>query len=300
MANVLHAVNSFDPSCAVVRAVRELNLYSRHRHRLRVRNRHPLQDVYRFEEAAAEESADALLAWCDAIIYQFVGWEFGPDDRRKPAAFRNINVYWDATADRFWSAPDYNARSFDRYRLLASSHVGARDFLPADGRFRWLPDLIPLDGAYAPGPEGKAPCVSYIKHREALEHAPLRCASMNHDRRPHAEVMGERRERATIAVDNVSDGHYGLSGLETMAMGLPTVVFNHPQTRAALTELAPGDYPPFLECGRHVKSAVGLVNGHYADAERGRASRAWMEKWYAPQRIVQRYWDPFVDELLAV
>lgn len=297
LSKIAHIVNLFDPACDVLRCVRELNLYSKHSHKLFIRDVHPLQSTYQYEQHHNEEDAQTLLNWCDAILYQFVGWEGGPDDTNKPAAFRNINIRWDAATNKFWCEAQYNAQSTERYKLFSSSHVGAAEFLPAD-LFRWLPDLIPLDGIYTPGAQNKSPRVSYIKHATDFAQLGFDCPASNHLGRAHADIMRDRRELVTVAVDNVSDGHMGLSGLETMAMGIPTVVFNHHKTRAALEELSPGDYPPFLECSPDVKQARETVNLNQNNVVVGLASRAWMEKWYHPKRIVQTYWDVFFDELI--
>lgn len=296
MAKITHIVNSFDPACDVLRCVRELNLYSEHQHKLWVRDEHPLQRTHQYEQCQNAEGRYELLNWCDAVLYHFAGWEGGYDDTSKPAGFRNINIRWDAERG-FWCEQQYNAQSKGRYKLFASSHVGASEFLP-DGLFRWLPDLIPLDGAYTPGPASKSPAVSYIKHAESFTQHGFNCPAMNHLGRAHAEIMSERRMLATIAVDNVCDGHYGLSGLETMAMGIPTVVFNHTKTRAAFEEFSPGDYPPFLECGPDLEQVREMVNLNQNNVTVGTASRYWMEKWYHPSRVVKVYWDTFFAELL--
>ena len=68
-----HIVNSFDPSCDVG-CVRELNLYSRHSHGLFVRDRHPDQDVYQFEEAPRTDAAEVIAA-ADVLIYHFPAWQ---------------------------------------------------------------------------------------------------------------------------------------------------------------------------------------------------------------------------------
>jgi hypothetical protein len=74
--NVGHIVNHFDPAGAVLRSVRELNLYSRHKHTLAVREPHPLQHVYQYEQPRTCD-AEKLIASADVLVYHFVGHERG-------------------------------------------------------------------------------------------------------------------------------------------------------------------------------------------------------------------------------
>lgn len=301
MSNILHVVNSFDPAADVVRCVTELNKYSRHQHRLLVMEPHPFQDIYQYPQAdnvaPSRDMVEAHLKWSDAVIYQFVGWERGYGLRTdKPCAFRNINIYWSPETDKFWSAPQYNAESLDVYKLLASSHMGARDFLPG---CRWLPDLIPIyDLVYTHRFGKRKPCVSYIKHAAELDEVYLEIKRQNLLGTPHAELLRRRRTEATVVIDNVCDGHYGLAGLEAMSMGLPTVVFNHDKTRKALSDPFE-EYPPFIEVGPSIYEAIEAAVNHSDDMELRKASRAWMGTFYNPQRIIDKYWEPFVEELLA-
>ncbi len=82
-----------------------------------------------------------------------------------------------------------------------------------------------------------------------------------------------------------------------MALGLPTVVFNQMLTRAALDTMAPV-YPPFVECAPDLNLAV-MAAERYSDRRLGRESRAWMEEYYNSQRLIDMYWDTFLEELLG-
>lgn len=305
---VAHIVNYFDPACDVLRCVRELNRHSRYSHSLYVRDPHPLQDSYQYEQPPKPgwlmppEEAAALIAEADVLIHHFTGWEDGIGDEAKPSAFRNINIYWDRDSDRFWSSPEYNAKSYDRYRLVASSHAGAADFMPAD-RFRWLPDLLPLGGDYAfdPAPRPR-PAVSYIKHAEGLRRRDMGgAAHLDCYRMAHAEVLAMRRSLASVVIDNVCDGHYGLAGQEAAIMGLPVVVFNHPRTLAAMDgwEKA-GTCFPFVQASTVDEAAAAAVwLARENSSARRHAIRAWAEEFFDPRRLVARYWDPFISELAS-
>lgn len=300
--NILHIVNSFDPAGDVVRCVKELNLYSQHQHKLYVKDRHPLQDTYQYEEAESLswtpkqsiQKQEELREWADLVLFQFAGWEAG-FNVGKPSAFRNINIYWDKTIDRFWSAPQYNCKSVSSYKLVSSSHVGAKDFLPY--RFRWLPDLIPV-------PEFKVdlvprkPLISYIKHHKSLNELIPVEVQQNLNCSPHGHILEARRTVARVVIDNVCDGHFGLAGQEAVLMGLPTIVFNHEKTLKAIQPYV----SPFVEVGPSVNDAAkmamhlnSLPENIYQELRLQTYERA--VSLLNPKRLVDTYWEPFFQEM---
>lgn len=307
--NVGHIVNSFDPACDVLRCVRELNRYSEHSHSLYVRDPHPLQAVYQYEQQAgwlmSHGEISAQIAGADVLIHHFAGWERGWGDESKPSAFRNCNIYWDAQHDKFWSSPEYNAASYEGYKLVASSHVGARDFMPSD-RFRWLPDLLPLDGAYAPDFRPRPrPAVSYIKHADELRTRDFGSGVAHLDCHyiAHARVLAQRSRLASVVVDNVCDGHYGLAGQEAAIMGLPVVVFNHARTLANMKGWNKlGSAFPFVQAeslDEVVETAAALARQRtWYDGYR-HAIRDWAVEFLDPRKLVASYWDPFIKELAS-
>ena len=244
---------------------------------------------------------DYLLRWADAVLYHFTdvrpGWI--PHDR--PTAFRGLSIYYDRGANRFFTQPEHRCQT-DRFRLLASSHIAARQFLP-DCRF--LPDLIPIrDVLYKPDYTSRAPCVSYIKLARELKNAEFGHARKLPLFRTHRPVvLWRRKTEATVVIDNVCDGHYGLAGCEALSLGLPCVVYNHPITKGQLADLAP-EPAPFIETERpEVSDAVAAARqvlrmSAEAYAHFRRSIRLWMERFYAPERLIARYWDPFFDELV--
>lgn len=244
----------------------------------------------------------ALLDEADVLIYHFLGWENGISID-KPSAFRNINIYYSKDSGLHWTDSQYNAASYDRYKLVSCCHPGAIDFLPPD-RFRWLPDLLPLDGAYAFDPADRPfPAVSYIKHAEELS---LRdfgsVAHLSCFNTPHARVLARRRSSASVVIDNVNLGHYGAAGQEAAILGLPVVVFNHRRQLEAMAGWEkPGMEFPFTQAetlDEAVDLAVQLAMESSRDYRRRRAAiRKWSEKFFSPRRLVREYWDPFIDEL---
>jgi hypothetical protein len=174
--------------------------------------------------------------------------------------------------------------------------------MPAE-RFRWLPDLLPLDGAYAPDFSGRPPTVSYIKHAAELRRRDFgpRVGHLNCSDLPHAEVLRLRRRRASVVIDNVSDGHYGLAGQEAAIMGLPVVVFNHEVTLAGMDGWRGHELAfPFFQA-RTLDEAVSVAGWLAVNCAPGsrRQMRRWAEAFLHPQRLVQDYWEPFIEELAA-
>ena len=306
---ILHVANSFDPAGDVIRCVTELKKYSRHRHEYILAERHPYQDKYGYQEPALMEwnTEPGLVAhlfdWADVVLYQFVGWERKWGEAFKPSGFRNINIYYNTVTDRFFSYDLYNATSPDRYALLSSSHVGAADFLGQD-RFRWLPDLIPIhDALYEPDWRDRKSCVSYIKHADVLDKVtwPDGVAVQSLAGTHHPKILFRRKTSASVIVDNICDGHFGLAGCEGLSLGLPTIVFNHEKTKAALRELAP-EYPPFIEVSQSfhavieaVKRMLAMPGGEYLEFRK--QIRSWAERFYNSEYLIKKYWDPFFEEL---
>lgn len=313
---VLHFCTTFDPAGDVVRCLDELRKHSRHEHRLVVREHHPKQNVYQFPESnwpylLPPGQPTESVEWADCVLYHFTGpklafheqpipgWESGS----KPCAFRNLNIYYNAKENKFWTIEMYNSPDLKPFRLVSSSHVGAKDFLGSDN-FRWLPDLIPTDAAeYSPAPLAERSGVSFLKHAEDFSRLDFYGAErINLSERPLAEVL-KRRRMSLVAIDNVSDGHYGLAGLECISMGLPTVTFNHRVTREALEELAGSS--PFIETnGPYVDDAVKEASMLLMDGDRrievAIKTREWVARYYGSKRIIWRYWDSFFEELVAL
>ncbi len=252
-----------------------------------------------------QEEAVALINEADVFIHHFTGWEEGLEDNTKPSAFRNICTYYDHVRNRFWTAPQYNAISYDRYKLLASSHIGALDFMPTD-RFRWLPDLLPLDGAYSFNPDVRPyPAVSYIKHADELRIMDFRdVVHLDCSRTAHTEVLAKRRSLASVVIDNVCDGHYGLAGQEAVILGLPVFVFNHERTSKIMDGWCKkGTIYPFCYTDSvqdAAEMAVLMAKRKISEQQEIRFGiRKWAEEFLAPQHLISEYWDPFVEELAS-
>ena len=308
MPNILHVCADYDPAGSVVPSVTQLKQHSRHRHEVVVAHSNPKQRERGYPEPALMEwnthpgLLAHLFAWADGVLYHLTdvrdGWT--PGDR--PSAFRCRSIYYDREGDCFYTQPEHCCR-IERFRLLASSQLAAREFL-SDCRF--LPDLIPIhDVLYTPDYSQRPPCVSYIKHARELNNAHFGGAQkLALHRTLHPVVLWRRKMEATLVIDNVCDGHYGLAGCEALSLGFPCVVYNHPTTRAQLADLSPEPAPfvdteqPSLEHAVNAaRQVLRMTPTEYRDFRR--RIRLWVERFYAPERLITRYWDPFFDELLG-
>ena len=308
LANILHLCTDYDPAGDVVPCVTQLKQHSRFCHELVVAHPNPRQRERGYPEPALMEwnthpdLIAYLLGWADGVLYHFTDVREGWTAHDRPIAFRSLSIYYDAGEDRFYTQPEHRCQ-VERFKLLSASHLGARDFLP-DCRF--LPDLIPIfDALYTPDYSERPHCVAYIKHAQKLNRTDLEPAKkLSLERTLRPVVMWRRKTQATVVVDNVCDGHYGLAGCEALSLGLPCVVYNHPVTAAQLADLAP-EPAPFVEAERptlaDALSAVRRVLEMDPEAYGAfrRRIRHWTERYYAPQRLIERYWDPFFEELLS-
>lgn len=318
MSNILHVCNSFDPAGDVTRCVRELQSFSKHRHEVIIKDRHPFQDKFQYEEPLYIGDRIPKEVFFpndfDAVIYHFVGPEQGYSGFSGPKGFRNATAYYNGKKDKFYATYDTTAKDMSKFNLIGTNHLGAKDFLAGniyagiDNQLvasqrdvHFLPSLIPLDHPlYQPNWDIRKACVSMIKNPEMFYNANYKGnpARQYLYGKSHAEIMDARRDYASIVIDNTSDGHYGLAGLEAMALGLPTVVFNHRETQLQLSMIT-GIVPPGMvevPFAGDVSEAVN-ENMNYCVLKR-KAVREWMDLYYNSSRLINRFWDPFVDQLL--
>lgn len=312
---ILHVAGWFDPSGDVTRSVAELNRYSAYEHTALVKWHHPEAKVMQFPEPEHQSpipgTVSMLFESADAIIYHLVGWNCpaGYNYRSlKPTAFRNANVLFDRSRvdscmKPFYCMQEFFANPMDPvYDMMGSCHMAARDFMGEQTAF--LPALMPIyDKLYTPDwsdrDEPRNTGVMYIKHADQLQErfTAEGTPSFRMDGMAHAEVMELRRSVATITIDNVTEGHYGLAGTESLSQGIPAIAFNHRRTLEQLEDIAPGVGSPFIEADS-VRNAVKAAHTYTPLMVRRHGARNWIETYYNSQRLTERYWDPFVEKLL--
>jgi hypothetical protein len=308
MANILHVCGWFDPSADVTRSVVELNKYSEHRHEAVIKWHHPTKSTMQFPEPIGQSQDNGFVngrfEWADAIIYHLVGWNspVGYNLRvAKPCAFRNANVMFNKSTEKFYCLQEFFSNPYDSmYETLASCHMGARDFMGE--RTAFLPALMPIDDEiYLPDWTPREPRIAFIKHAAEIGERldgkhPVLCLND----RPHREIMLTRRKLASITIDNVGEGHYGLAGTESLAQGIPAIAWNHPRTIEQLADIAPTGGNPFIQA-EDVRTAVkhALEWPGNTAREYGRVCRNWIETYYNSRYLIERYWEPFCDELVG-
>lgn len=244
-----------------------------------------------------------LCDWADAFLFHFVGWERtpvrSPLRAKKPWAFRNSNIHYYAPEGRFYCLEEYNANSLKEYDMLASSHLGAQDFLGKDCRF--LPALLDLDEPLLrPNHDEKEPCIGFTKHADILLRFRVQGKKSLRLQGKRPEVLHTMRKNCTWMVDNVSDGHYGLASMEAMAMGITPVCYNHPRTVQQICELGVG-LGPWLHVPMQGYDSLlrTLMTAENPKLEQQRFCRQWMENYYNAPRLIERYWDKFLDDLMT-
>lgn len=310
MANILHVCGWFDPSGDVTRCVTELNRYSEHKHDVLVKWHHPLKPILQFPEPEGQSRDNSYVnerfSWADAIIYHLVGWNspLGYNVRTlKPCAFRSANVFFNKQTWNFKCDQAFFANPMDEmYDMVASCHLGARDFLGKSTQF--LPALMPIeDELYTPDwsddyrRESK---IAYIKHAEQISERLLRepfAHTLCLADQPHNRVLSLRRKLATITIDNVTEGHYGLAGTESLAQGIPTIAWNYGHTVEQLELIAPGVPSPFIHAD-DVRTAVKKAVDYSSLPSRRHQAREWIEKCYNSRYLIERFWEPFCDQLV--
>lgn len=315
MANILHLAPWFDPSGDVTRSVAELNKFSKHHHDVVVRWMHPDRATFKFPEPLHQSPTLAVVRermdWADAIIYHLVGkdceagYKLQPGSN-KPIAFRNANVLWNG--ERFCCSQEF----FDnpvKYKAIGSCHMGARDFMGEDCAF--LPALIPInDELYTPDWTWRNPCVAYTKRTKEItgelssDYRWIRRLDLSGQ--SWQSVMHMRRTQATVCIDAITgEGHYGLFGTESLAQGIPCVAHLERRTLEQLADLTDAGpvrgsfYCPFISADALRRAVLLASEWAWVREEYGDRARRWIEQYYNSQRLVERYWDPFMERLLV-
>ena len=117
-------------------------------------------------------------------------------------------------------------------------------------------------------------------------------------RTAHPTVLARRRSLASVVIDNVCDGHYGLAGQEAAILGLPVVGFNHPRTLEAMEDgaaRAPSSRSSRLRQSARRRRPPPAQPGRQPCRTAARSARGRGVPFPAP--VIGEYWDPFIDEV---
>lgn len=109
------------------------------------------------------------------------------------------------------------------------------------------------------------------------------------NQKPFYEVMISKR-RAHIGIDEITTGSYHLSTLEYQSLGVACFAGTDPMTDDVVKEVCGAMELPWIKATHsnfeRILSSI-LKDGSYV--ERGAAARAWMEKYWAPEKLREPY-----------
>ncbi len=148
----------------------------------------------------------------------------------------------------------------------------------------------------------KVPCIAFQKHAQDIllgNMLPFGIRRLSLINMPWPIVMSERRKWATITIDNVREGHYGLAGTESLSQGIPSIAWNHPTTIEQLAMI--GGNNPFIEASSIKEAtlhAITWAKDTQMATDYGLQCRAWIEEYYHSKKLIEKFWEPFCDDLL--
>lgn len=109
------------------------------------------------------------------------------------------------------------------------------------------------------------------------------------NQKPFYEVMVAKRE-AHIGIDEITTGSYHLSTLEYLSLGVACFAGTDSLTDGYVKEVCGAETLPWIKAthGNFERILRNLIRDK-SYVERGRASREWMEKYWAPERLRENY-----------
>lgn len=191
----------------------------------------------------------------------------------------------------------------ERERALGrQALVSTPDLLRLHPEARWIPNPVPLDDPdYMPAerPEreeiwvGHSPTRRELKNTEEFRAVMERLAAA--DRRLRACVIENTPHRECLRIKSQCDlffdhmqGYFGVSSLEALSLGVPTVAGLDAWNRRCLREFTGSEELPWI-VARNADELERVIR-RYAGSrelrkEAGKHSRAWMVRCWTPARI---------------
>ncbi|MBI2058300.1 MAG: glycosyltransferase [Nitrospirae bacterium] len=196
----------------------------------------------------------------------------------------------------------FRAQSSRRTFLVSTPDL--LDFLP---EATWIPNLVPIDDPlYLPHESrvathesrvriGQSPTKKEIKDTELLVrvYAGLKARYNGFldldliENVPHSECL-ERKRNCHIFFDHLQ-GYFGVSSLEALSQGTPTIARLAERTRSEAARFAGTDALPWLAAGdsAELETVLGrLISDGDHRMETGRNSREFMVQHWHPRKIV--------------
>lgn len=293
-----------DPAGTAIRFAKALNTYTNHQCRVvtaQTRYAHAWEKDLHVPDlnAAGLDEVESLLRRAEVFHFHMVideHYAFGPFLPREYLAGKMV-VHHHHGHHAFRSNPEMFRRKYQalgRRRLL----VATPDLLHMLPEARWQPNLVPLGEAQAmpPGPSlvvSHAPTRRELKNTAELQHVVDRIRRDDPrlvldliDNVPHVQCLA-RKARSHVTFDHMQ-GYYGMSSLESMALGRPIIAGLTDHTRDVIREELGCQELPWLQATTEAAlEAVlrQLLREPEALEARGRQARQFMERHWHPARI---------------
>jgi len=199
-----------------------------------------------------------------------------------------------------WSRPDY--------KHVKWAHIGQgwnRDKFFKKFKLRILPNLVSIDDEiHTPLPwEERDDKVGFspstrsqtVVNKKGVDEVERACKDVDLEviTKVSFEECLRRKRKSVLGVDEVVTPYYHLSGLEFLSQGTACICSHDDFTSEILKEATGSETVPFLNA--NPKNLKELVDGVTGDKEllqsAGIESRYWMETFYHPKDILNRYFE---------
>jgi len=203
-----------------------------------------------------------------------------------------------------WMKPcgrKFDVDNIDKYDLLMGPALSCRKTY--SWRLEYAPDIVPIfDWLYTPfaGEKPRRACSFkcgervYELRQRGIDFVQIPCPTKM------PIQMAWRRKEVRASADNYTDGHWGLFGIESLSQGIPCAAYTHPMNREcwSLIDAPPPPFIPLEFGGADLaeKMEALLVMPEAEWSAISGASRAWVERFYDPERLVWR-WDRLYDKI---
>jgi len=110
------------------------------------------------------------------------------------------------------------------------------------------------------------------------------------------EECMKRKRKAWLGIDEIVTPLYHRSGLEFLSQGVPCICSHDEFTASCLKEVTGAECVPFINANKDTLRKV--ISDHMAKPveelqQMGRDARAWIEEYYHPRALLQRYFEVY-------
>ena len=136
----------------------------------------------------------------------------------------------------------------------------------------------------------------YLKRRQTLSRD-IRYTLIA--KKPFTAAM-EMKRQCDMGIDEFMTGSYHLSSMEFLSMGIATVAHLDELTRKAVFDVTGAENLPWIDVTKNNfshKLDRAMTDMAFLE-EKGKESRKWMERHWAPENLTQHYVQMYEDLLL--